>query len=259
MSNNHLDKIVKKFDAIATEYQQGQARRLKEDMILRLADPKPNDYVLDVATGTGAVLLTLATKVKVLVGLDVTSTMLERAVDSFKSSEARPLFITGNAEQIPVANEMFDLVTCSRALHHMEQPELAISEMFRVLKSGGRLMILDNTTYENDEFAEKHNRLETMRDSSHHRTLPISELVERLQGVGFTVSSVLHDEVLRSLTAWFADAGTDPKMEEQILKEIKSGQQSGDPFYLQHFQEKADGEWTFRYQMVWLVAHKTSC
>ena len=105
-----------------------------------------NERVLDVATGTGrfAQPVSKALSTGKVVGVDQAMAMLavahEKAV-----SEPNPKYLqlAGDAGRLPFANEVFDRVFVAFSLHHFENPALAVREAWRVLKIGGRLIVLD--------------------------------------------------------------------------------------------------------------------
>lgn len=254
MGSPHISKVRDKFGTIARGYQHGQARRLTIPLIAKLTAPHQGDRVLDVATGTGAVLLGLVSRVRTVVGMDVARPMLDAAIDDFaESNQAKPILIIGDACRMPFADQSFDLVTCSRALHHITDPPLVLGEIARVMKPQGRLLILDNLTYEELDLASEHNRLESLRDSSHARTLPLSELLNIISQAGLDVQSVLVDEFLRSVPVWLDDAGTDAATVCHLLEDLWARYVAADQFVLQHFQRMADGEWRFRYRTAWVL------
>lgn len=108
---------------------------------VELADPRPDDHVLDVATGTGAVLRALArlpSRPSTVTGLDKSDEMLAR-VPSLPVgwSVAR-----GHATRLPFQAARFDVVFASYVLHLLGPPTLrrALGEMRRVTKPGGRVV-----------------------------------------------------------------------------------------------------------------------
>jgi demethylmenaquinone methyltransferase / 2-methoxy-6-polyprenyl-1,4-benzoquinol methylase len=109
----------------------------------------PED-ALDLATGSGDVAFTLAKKVpslKRITGLDFCQPMLEVARSKLKK---RPLpiaisFEQGDCLSLPYADESFDLVTIAFGLRNLEDRHLGLKEMLRVLRPGGKLLVLEFT------------------------------------------------------------------------------------------------------------------
>ncbi|GAF09240.1 class I SAM-dependent methyltransferase [Paenibacillus pini] len=74
-------------------------------------------------------------------GIDISDSMIEKARSKFKNEEN---FIVGDSHSLPYKNDRFDIIINTISFHHYEQPDKVISEMYRVLKPGGRLLLLDS-------------------------------------------------------------------------------------------------------------------
>lgn len=103
--------------------------------------------LLDVGCGTGNLLATLAAfgDADELVGLDYSEEMVRLATDKLAALEQgeRLRVVHGDAEHIPYADASFDIITCCNSFHHYpHQPEV-IREFHRVLRPGGRLILID--------------------------------------------------------------------------------------------------------------------
>ena len=79
-----------------------------------------------------------------------------------------------DAEEIPYPDASFDLVTCRIAPHHFPDPAAFVRESARVLRSGGRFVLVDSTVPDGDA-GVFFNRFETLRDPSHVRSLTVDE------------------------------------------------------------------------------------
>ena len=107
--------------------------------LIRHAKVHPSDRVLDVACGTGVVSITAAKLGAHVTGLDLTPELLERARENARISEVGVEFHEGDAEALPFSNECFDVVLSQFGHIFAPRPELAVSEMLRVLKPGGTI------------------------------------------------------------------------------------------------------------------------
>jgi len=115
----------------------------------RLTGAVPGERVLDVAAGTGNSTLALAKYGATVVSSDFTISMLNIAHSKFKQKrvENRILGLVGaDAQNLPFKNSSFDAVTICYGIRNLEQRAIAYAEFRRVLKPGGRLVILEFST-----------------------------------------------------------------------------------------------------------------
>lgn len=101
--------------------------------------PKPPAKMLEVGCGTAFVSLYFAKRGYETYCLDINKSILEVAEKNFKKEGVKGKFSVGDAEKLPFADNQFDIVTSFGLLEHFENPETAIFEMVRVLKSEGLL------------------------------------------------------------------------------------------------------------------------
>ena len=106
---------------------------------------KPH-HVLDVATGTGDLALLISTlEPEQVTGIDIAGNMLAIAKQKAtqKHLQDRLTFEEGDAEDLPFPDEVFDAVTVAFGVRNFEDLERGLSEMRRVMKTGGVMMILE--------------------------------------------------------------------------------------------------------------------
>jgi ubiquinone/menaquinone biosynthesis C-methylase UbiE len=104
--------------------------------------------ILDVGSGAGQIaghLLEFADHNAQITCTDLSHEMLRRARNRLKSP--RPAFVVADVTSLPFADGSFDGITCGYVLEHVPEPEKGLSEMARVLRTGGRLLLL--TTEDN--------------------------------------------------------------------------------------------------------------
>jgi ubiquinone/menaquinone biosynthesis C-methylase UbiE len=100
--------------------------------------------VLEVAPGPGYLAIELAKQGRFhVVGLDISKTFVEIATANAKAAGTEVEFHQGNASEMPFESGSFDLIICRAAFKNFSDPVGAIEEMYRVLKSDGKALILD--------------------------------------------------------------------------------------------------------------------
>ncbi len=157
------------FDAWAHSYDTSivqhllfqPAYRMFMEELYRWRRTDERDFdLLDIGSGTGSWLAMVAGSglpARRLVGLDYSAAMCgvatkkaaalqngDQPPPAAESSDLTiPLFVNGDAEHLPFADESFDVLTCSHSFHHYPHQAAAVREMKRILRPGGRLMLID--------------------------------------------------------------------------------------------------------------------
>jgi demethylmenaquinone methyltransferase / 2-methoxy-6-polyprenyl-1,4-benzoquinol methylase len=144
-----FDRIAGVYDlmnGVMTAGLHHQWRRRAAD----LARVAPGDRVLDIATGTGDLALELAGRVGsdgTVVGADFSDRMLELArAKAFNAGFPRVRFEQANALALPYADDEFDAVTVGFGARNFSDLRQGVSEMTRVVRPAGRVVILEITT-----------------------------------------------------------------------------------------------------------------
>jgi demethylmenaquinone methyltransferase / 2-methoxy-6-polyprenyl-1,4-benzoquinol methylase len=157
------DRVRRMFAAIAHRYDfNNRVHSFGRDQAwrraaVRLAEPRDAERVLDVACGTGDLAEAFADAgVREVVGVDFTQRMLELAAAKARNRKraagaCMPEYLQGDAMDLPFESESFDIVSIAFGIRNVSDPAKAIGEFHRVLRPGGRLVIL--------EFAEPKNPL----------------------------------------------------------------------------------------------------
>jgi ubiquinone/menaquinone biosynthesis C-methylase UbiE len=132
---------------IATWYARNTARDMPEFAALaqRVSAVLPaHSRILEVAPGPGYLAIEIARRgAYQITGLDISHTFVEIADRNAREARLDIDFRQGNASAMPFAECSFDLVLCRAAFKNFSQPLAAMNEMHRVLKPGGRALIID--------------------------------------------------------------------------------------------------------------------
>jgi ubiquinone/menaquinone biosynthesis C-methylase UbiE len=123
----------------------GGWRRAKQDGLtaLRL---HPADVVLDAGCGYGADAIEIARHVGpngAVIGLDHSEAMIAEAARRAQGLDLNVEFRVGDARDLPFPDDTFDACRAETLLQHVPRPDLAVGEMVRVVKPGGRIVLLD--------------------------------------------------------------------------------------------------------------------
>ncbi len=132
-----------------------------------------NEAVLDAGCGTGAVAFALAPHVAEVVGVDTRPEYLEAGR---ASAPENVRFEEADVTALPFGYAEFDLVCCHRVLHHVHRPELAVSELARVARAGGKVFIADQLGSVDPLLSIEMDRFEHLRDATHQRLLPDGDI-----------------------------------------------------------------------------------
>ena len=203
---DHFTETAQVFGDYALASRVGEAGRLA-----RMVGARAGDRAVDLACGSGTLALRFAPQVLWICGLDLTPAMLNRAQHFARKEDlSNVAFALGDAEALPFADDTLNLAVTSYSLHHMSDPARVIGEMARVVNRGGRVGVLDILAPEDPSVATMNNRIERIRDSSHTRTLPRSELEAYFDGHGLRILETYVEAQLRSFDHWMFIAGSNP-------------------------------------------------
>src|SRR5690242_7436465 len=163
-----------------------------EDAIRAALSDKPFRSLLDLGTGTGRMLEMFGPEIERGLGLDLSLDMLLLARDRLERAGLRNCSVRqGDIYDLPLANDSFDVVIIHQVLHFLDDGGRAVKEAARVLRPGGRLLVVDFAPHEQ----------EFMREQFAHRRL------------GFAPDTVMQ---------WITASGLDPVMHKSLAPEAGS-------------------------------------
>ncbi|HEU4781962.1 MAG TPA: methyltransferase domain-containing protein [Ktedonobacterales bacterium] len=200
----------------------GHAGGADLNRLVELAAPVLSDQALDVSTGGGHTALALAPHVAHMTASDLTPRMLAAARDFLTASGVtNASYVIADAENLPFLDASFDLVTVRIAPHHYASVTAAVHEMARVLRPGGRLVVIDNIAPEDTTLDALGNRWEKWRDPSHFRNYTASEWRTFLKDAGLDITDEETQRKTYDFASWTArmrmPADERAKLEADIL------------------------------------------
>jgi ubiquinone/menaquinone biosynthesis C-methylase UbiE len=137
------DWYAHRYDKVKNYYRDYEHMYLAQPIMENIA-PETALLILDVATGTGRLPLAMVRHLRFegrVIGVDLSRRMLAFAAKNLDPYAERVNFIWSPAEELPFADNTFDVVTCLEALEFMSQPKTVLKEIVRVLRPGGLLLI----------------------------------------------------------------------------------------------------------------------
>jgi demethylmenaquinone methyltransferase/2-methoxy-6-polyprenyl-1,4-benzoquinol methylase len=133
-----FDDVASRYDLTNDVLSLGQDR-LWRRAVVSAVDPQPRDRVLDLAAGTGTSSLPFVDRGAFVVSCDFSLGMLATG----RSRHDDLAFVAGDATRLPFADASFDAVTISFGLRNVHDPGVALEELLRVTKPGGRLVVCE--------------------------------------------------------------------------------------------------------------------
>ncbi len=140
-----FDSVASKYD-IMNDLMSAGLHRVWKAYTVQVANLKAGDQVLDIAGGTGDLALSFAKKVGAegrVVHTDINQAMLSTGRDRLLNQGVVLPTLVCDAEKLPFPDGHFDLVSVAFGLRNMTHKDLALKEMCRVLKPGGKLLVLE--------------------------------------------------------------------------------------------------------------------
>src|SRR3989475_3163039 len=147
---DYFELVAPQWDVMRRNFYGDEVR----EAVLNAAHGSPSDIVLDVGAGTGFLTEAAAKIAAKVIAVDLSRGMSEEAIA--KMGKGNVEFRIGNVESMPLQDSSVDAVISNMVLHHCPHPEIAISEISRVLKPGGRIGISDLQEHSHEWLRKEH-------------------------------------------------------------------------------------------------------
>lgn len=202
---DHIDRTRREFARQADQFA-ASAAITDGQLTARLVEALGHGgkgRILDVACGPGIVTAALATRAREVVAFDLTPEMLDKARQRCeRAGLSNVAFREGSATDLPFPDDTFDAVVTRLAVHHFANPSRVFAEVFRVLAPGGAFVVADVVSSEAGAELALQNAIEVLRDPSHVRMLPASELASAVQHAGFEIAAQDTWDKARGFEEW---------------------------------------------------------
>ena len=143
-----FDNIAGEYDTLNRKISLGMDKKWRAKVVELVNEHQPQT-ILDIATGTGDLVMEFAehTTAPRIVGLDISPGMLQVGIEKIKDAqlEDRIEMVIGDSEDLQFQDGVFDVVTVSYGVRNFENLEKGLAEILRVLKPGGKLVILETS------------------------------------------------------------------------------------------------------------------
>lgn len=142
-SKNYFEKVADKWDQMRRSFFSDKVRKVA----VARADIQAGKLAADIGAGTGFITEELVQNGLKVIAVDQSKAMLEEMKKKFGRFDTVE-YRTGEFNNLPIQNETVDYVFANMYLHHVDLPQVAIEEMARVLKPGGKIVITDMDEHE---------------------------------------------------------------------------------------------------------------
>lgn len=200
----------------STVHAQGADLAAMQDVARRMALPR----VLDLGCGAGHASFAVAPVAQSVVAYDLSDAMLDvvtqaaaaRGLDNIRTQQ-------GDVGQLPFPGAVFDLVVTRFSAHHWLDVPAALQEAWRVLRPGGKLVIVDIVAPAQALFDTTLQAVELLRDGSHVRDYRLCEWANKLNMAGFSHRLDSQWKLEMRFAEWVARMRT-PALREQAIRSL---------------------------------------
>jgi ubiquinone/menaquinone biosynthesis C-methylase UbiE len=227
MGQQHNEQIRDQFTRQAVPFSTAAEIRNEEALhrIVDMAQARPMDTVLDVACGPGLLACAFARVTKHVTGIDATPKMLEQAKALQRQLGLNNLtWHEAEVPPLPYHDASFTIVSTRFAFHHFLDPLEVLTEMRRVCRAGGRIVVVDSAPAQDK--ADAFNRMERLRDPSHVRALPPEELLALFAAADLPEPRVRYDalpyEVESFLERSFPKKGDADRIRQMFAESLEN-------------------------------------
>ena len=161
----------------------------------------------------------------------------EKKAVSTPLNSVKTMIVNCCAEELPFLDNSFDIVFSRLASHHFTDVTAVFSEMVRVLKPGGKLVMIDMEAAD-EPLRKTEDEIETQRDPSHVKNLSKTEMLSLFETHGLAIEKCETTEMPQRLENWLALTRTPEliqwKITERMRSELAGGEKTGFSPYVEN-------------------------
>ena len=240
MSNHHEALVQSQFSGQASAYLQSSVHAQGADL-RRLSEWLADDKaarLLDVGCGAGHASFTAAPLVAAVTAYDLSEGMLTVVAEEAKKRGISNITcVQGPAEVLPFADHHFDIVISRYSAHHWHDIQAALMEIRRVLKPGGRFIMMDIASPGKAILDVWLQTVEMLRDPSHIHNYSQGQWLSMVNHRGMVVEKLVGDKLHLEFSSWVARM----KTPENIVEAIRYLQSKVSDDVRTHFAIADDG------------------
>jgi len=241
--NHHQTLVAGQFGARARDYLASTSHAMGEDLdrMAEIIGTRPPGTVLDLGCGAGHVAFRLAALSQQVMACDLSDEMLA-VVQAESQRRGLHNIVTqaGTAEALPFVDASFDWVVSRYSAHHWTDIAAALTEMRRVLRPNGVLLLMDVLSPGTPLPDSWLQCLELLRDASHVRDYSLAEWQALLAQAGFRTNRIQTFRLPLAFGPWIERMGTP----STHVSAIRSLQQAAPREVADHFSFEADGSFS---------------
>jgi len=204
---SHEDQVNRQFSAVASAYLKSSVHAQGEDlaMLAQKLNGQWTSEVLDLGCGAGHLSFAVAPQVRSVTAFDLSNDMLMIVAQEAKLRQLENIKTRqGVAEKLPFSSQSFEYVCTRFSAHHWADVDRALSEMHRVVKIGGRVIIIDVISPGAALLDTHLQAMELLRDISHVRNYSWHEWSAQLSRARFHVEANHTWKLRLEFAAWVA-------------------------------------------------------
>ena len=243
MQNSHEDLVESQFGDRAKAYLDSDVHAQGADL-QRLSEWLGNETqstLLDIGCGAGHTSFVAATHVAQVTAYDLSEKMLQVVREAAQARGLSNLTtVKGPAEALPFAEASFEVVVSRYSAHHWHDVGLALREIKRVLKPGGKFILMDITSPGQPPLDVWLQTVEMLRDPSHVRNYSQGEWLKMVNESGMTVNRLVMDRLDLAFAPWIERMRT----AEIMTQAIRLLQEKASASVKHHYAVQPDGSFS---------------